>query len=149
MDHESRAVELYNQGCNCAQAVFCAFAEEEGMDLKASSPLASSFGGGMGHLGETCGALTGLFMAMGQRYGFEPSDPKETKDQFYAEIKALGEAFRVSKGAIRCDELLERHKDLPRPEVNGKPVKKCEHLVRDAVRLGELYLQTKETQSKF
>ena len=146
MNREDKAVELYNQGCNCAQAVFCAFAEEEGMDLKTSMPLSSSFGGGMGGLGETCGALSGLFMAMGLKYGFDSSATKETKEQYYAEIRSLGEEFRSSKGSTRCNELLEIHKDRPRPEVNGKPVKKCEHLVREAARLGEVYCLKKSTK---
>jgi C_GCAxxG_C_C family probable redox protein len=139
MNREDRAIELYNQGCNCSQAVFCAFAEEEDMDKKSMFLLASPFGSGMGGLGETCGALSGLFMAMGLKYGFDPSVSKEIKEQFYTEIHSLGVEFRSIKGSTRCNELLEIHKDRPRPEINGKPVKRCEHIVREAARLGEVY----------
>lgn len=143
MNRVDRTVELYNQGCNCAQAVFCSFAEEQGMNLDQAAHLSSPFGGGMGNLGETCGALSGLFMAIGLKYGFDPSASKETKEKLYAEIKALGEEFRSIKGSTRCNELLEIHKDRPRPEINGKPVKRCEHLVMEAARLGEIYFQNK------
>ena len=148
MNREERAVELYNQGCNCAQAVFCALAEEKGIDHTTAAQLASPFGGGMGRLGETCGALSGLFMAVGLEYGYTPGESKEIKNKFYAEIHDLGEAFRKDKGAIRCDELIDLHKTMVRPEVNGKPVKECEHLVRAAIRLHEAYQAKKITDSK-
>ena len=31
--------------------------------------VSGAFGGGMGHLGETCGAVTGAFMLIGLKYG--------------------------------------------------------------------------------
>lgn len=146
MNREDSAVELYNQGCNCAQAVFCAMAKEDGLDLMIAARLSSPFGGGMGRLGETCGALSGLFMALGLKVGYNPTDSKEVKDKFYAEIHDLGEEFRKAKGAIRCNELIALHKTMPRPEVNGKPVKECEHMVREAIRLGDAYLQAKASK---
>ncbi len=146
MNHEDQAVNFYNHGYSCAQAVFCALTEENGMDLTIATRLSSSFGGGMGRLGETCGALTGLFMAVGLKAGYTPTDPKEIKDKFFAEIHCLGEEFRKAKGAIRCNELIDLHKTMPRPEVNGKPVKDCEHLVREAIRIGDAYFQSKATK---
>jgi C_GCAxxG_C_C family probable redox protein len=122
---------------------FGSFVEEQGMDLSTAAYLASPFGSGMGNLGETCGAINGLYMAIGLKYGFDLTASKETKEKFYAKIKALGEEVRTIKGSMRCNELLEIHKDRPAPEVNGKPVKRCEHLVMEVARLGEIYFHNK------
>ena len=46
-------------GLNCAQSVLLAFAEELGLDPEKGLKMASSFGGGMGAMGLTCGAVTG------------------------------------------------------------------------------------------
>lgn len=46
IDHETRAKDLFKGGYNCAQAVFCSFCDETGLDFNAAARLASSFGGG-------------------------------------------------------------------------------------------------------
>ena len=46
MTKAERARELFLEGCNCAQAVFLAFAEEK-MDRDTALKIASGFGGGM------------------------------------------------------------------------------------------------------
>ncbi|MCX7031789.1 MAG: C-GCAxxG-C-C family protein, partial [Spirochaetes bacterium] len=76
MNRPERADQLFRQGTNCAQAVACAFAEDLGADRGLTLRLATGFGGGMGHTGGTCGALTGAFMALGIAFGM-----KETGDQ--------------------------------------------------------------------
>ena len=48
IDHETRAKDLFKGGYNCAQAVFCSFCDETGLDFNAAARLASSFGGGIG-----------------------------------------------------------------------------------------------------
>lgn len=146
MNREEKAVELFRQGYNCAQSVFCAYADDLGLNLDQAAHLSSSFGGGMGHLGEACGALTGSFMALGLEYGYGHPVDKETKTKFYADIKEIGEAFRVAKGSTRCDDLLEFNKSRPKMEIDGKPVKECEHLVRQAVRLAENYRMNQRNQ---
>ena len=64
-NHSEKAAELFVNGCNCSQAVFGAFAEDCGIDFETALRLSSSFGGGMGRLRETCGAVTGMFMVAG------------------------------------------------------------------------------------
>ena len=44
MNHADRARELFLEGYNCAQAVFCAFCDLTGLDLGTAARLASSFG---------------------------------------------------------------------------------------------------------
>ena len=56
-NHAETAKQLLFKGCNCAQAVFCAFEGVTGYDIDTSARMASSFGGGLGRLRETCGVV--------------------------------------------------------------------------------------------
>lgn len=74
MKKSEKAVELFKKGYNCSQSVFGAFAEDLGIDFETAVMISSSFGGGMGRMREVCGAVSGMFMAAGIKYGY--SDPK-------------------------------------------------------------------------
>ena len=107
MDHVKRAQELFLQKYNCAQAVACAFCDKAGLDQDAMARASSSFGGGMGGLGEVCGAMSGALLVLGLVRGYaDPEDP-EAKKAHYERVKAFGERFREAGGALRCKELLE------------------------------------------
>ena len=64
-----RAGSAFDEGFSCSQAVLSAFAPEHGLDRETALKVATAFGGGMGHRGDTCGAVTGAFMAIGLRHG--------------------------------------------------------------------------------
>ena len=100
------AVECFEQGYNCAQAVVAASAGDMGMEQEQILRLASSFGGGMGRLREVCGAMTGLFMVAGARYGYSDIDDKEAKTRHYQLIQDLAAQFREQFGSIICRDLL-------------------------------------------
>ena len=106
MDHVMKAGELFVSGCNCAQAVVCAFAEEIGLPEETLMKLASSFGGGMGGMRETCGAVTGMFMVAGLLWGYEKPGDDEVKKAHYARIRSLAESFKEKNDTRVCRELL-------------------------------------------
>ncbi|MBR5783098.1 MAG: C_GCAxxG_C_C family protein [Clostridia bacterium] len=107
MDHKMRARELFCSGYNCAQAVFTAFADVTGMEEKEALRLSSSFGGGMGRLRETCGAVTGMFMVAGALWGYDDvSDPSVITDH-YARIQDMAAKFKEKYNTICCRQLLE------------------------------------------
>ena len=64
MTRAERARDLFFEGCNCAQAVFLAFAEDR-MDRDTALKIASGYGGGMAGMRGVCGAVNGMFMAYG------------------------------------------------------------------------------------
>lgn len=101
-----RAIELFKQGYNCSQSVFGAFCEECNMDFETALKLSSSFGGGMGRLREVCGAVSGMFMVAGMKYGY--SNPKDniSKAEHYKRIQELAEQFKEKNGSLVCRELL-------------------------------------------
>lgn len=103
---KERAMELFKQGYNCSQAVVAAFCEECGMDFETSLKISSSFGGGMGRLREVCGAVSGMFMVAGMKFGY--SDPKnsQSKAEHYKLIQELAEKFKEKNRSIICRELL-------------------------------------------
>ena len=110
MDHGEEARRLFLAGYNCAQAVFCAFRDETGMDLDAAARLSSSFGGGMGRLREVCGTVSGALLALGILRGYDdPKDP-EKKKAHYALVQESARRFREKNGTIVGRELL---RDVP------------------------------------
>ena len=101
-----RAQELFKHGYNCSQSVFGAFCEECGMDFETALKISSSFGGGMARLREVCGAVSGMFMVAGMKYGYTDPKDNESKAEHYKRIQELAEQFREKNGSIICRDLL-------------------------------------------
>lgn len=146
---EESAVSLFYNGYNCAQAVFCAFADEMNIDRKTAFALSSAFGGGMGRLRQVCGTLSGAFMVLGYYYGQYPPGDAMGKAALYERVRALASDFEKEAGSIICAELLKRSGNDPSPggtpeERNADYYKKrrvCVNNVALAARLTEAYLQ--------
>ena len=106
VDHALRARELFYEGYNCSQAVFCAFCDVTGLDIETAARMAAPFGGGLGRLREVCGTVSGAALVLGVLRGY--SDPKdyEAKKAHYALVQDFARRFREKNGAIVCRELL-------------------------------------------
>jgi C_GCAxxG_C_C family probable redox protein len=94
-----RAAELFKTGMNCSQAVFCAFADEFGMDAETAARVSSGLGGGVGRMREVCGAVTGATLVLGMRHGPD-------KDAVYPAVQEFCEKFKAETGSVVCRELL-------------------------------------------
>lgn len=137
---EEKARELFKQGYNCAQSVFCAYADEIGMDFNTALKLSSSFGGGMGRLREVCGAVSAMFMIAGLKYGYTEFDNDEVKEAHYARIQNLAKIFEQENGSIICRELLglDVKHDSPKPSARNDEYYKtrpCEELIACAAKI--------------
>ncbi len=126
---ENMACSFFLEGYNCCQAVVLAFAEEMGMEKDALLRLSSSLGGGMGGLGEVCGAVSGMFLVLGALYGYSSPSDTAAKQLHYARIRALCKAFTEKYGSILCRELKSA----------ADTRKTCAELVRYAAHLTEEY----------
>ena len=115
MEHGMKAVELFVQGYNCAQAVAVAFCDVTGLDEKQTAKMVSGYGGGMGRLREVCGAVSGMFFVLGCLYGYDNSDADETKKELYTRVQGLAAGFREQCGSIICRELLDNPPSDPNP----------------------------------
>ena len=139
MNHAEKARELFLSGCSCSQAVFAAFAEDFGLDQETALKLASSFGGGMGGMRETCGAVSGMLMAAGMKWGYSEVGDLAIKTAHYARVRSLIEAFKAEHGTIVCRELLahlgELKKDPSARTAEYYKVRPCVMFVETAARL--------------
>ena len=102
-DRIETALSRFAEGFNCSQAVLSAYAE--GMDEETALKIASGFGGGMGRMAETCGAVTGAMMVLGLKFGAVSPD-REAKERGYAKVKEFADRFKARNGSLVCRDLL-------------------------------------------
>ena len=100
------AIQSFRSGMNCAQSVVTAYADLLNFDPDLAAGLSCGFGGGMGRLQQTCGALTGAFMVLGIHNSRLYSDRVELKNRTYTQVREINEKFAQSQGATDCRSLL-------------------------------------------
>jgi C_GCAxxG_C_C family probable redox protein len=106
MDKVQKAIDCFKEGFSCSQAVLAAFCEPLGLDRDTALKISQSFGGGMAHMGETCGAVTGAFMAIGLKHGRIHAADEKAKEKTYALVQEFVRRFRCRYGSIICRDLL-------------------------------------------
>ena len=138
-DHAECSRQLFLKGYNCAQAVFCAFSDVTGFDLDTSARMASSFGGGLGRLRETCGVVSAAALVLGIVKGYDDPADYEAKKRHYALVREFAERFRAKHKSIICRDLLTTAGLTP--QTGGEPEQRsaefydrrpCPNLVYDA-----------------
>lgn len=100
------AAKYFREGYNCAQSVFLAFAEDVGLGEREAALLSGGFGGGIGRLRETCGAVSGAVLAMGALNGYPGPEQPDEKARLYRDIQEFVRAFEERYGSHNCQELL-------------------------------------------
>lgn len=146
MTKREKAMRLFEEGYNCAQAVFGAFAEDLGLDFETAVKFSSAFGGGMGRLREVCGAVSGMFMVLSVKEGYTSPTANEEKMELYKKVQMLAAEFKEKNGGTYiCRELLTNvdvtkgHIPEDRtPEYYKK--RPCVKFVGDAAEIMENYL---------
>jgi len=148
MSKAEMAVSRFKEGALCSQSVFTSFSEELGLDRETASKIATPFGGGMSRMGETCGAVTGAFMAIGLKHGnmsnWKEDDPQ--KDKVYDLTTRFVHEFTGIHGSIKCSDLLGCNIGTP----EGRQLAKdkdlfttlCPGFVRDAAVILDKLLST-------
>ena len=136
---ENRAIQAHKSGLNCAQAVLTSYSDELNFDHNLALSLSCGFGGGMGRLQETCGAVTGSFMVIGIDQCKKYQDIRERKEKTYAMVRKCSDRFKSIHGTTDCFDLLSC--DLK--TVEGQRYFKdnnlgelvCEKCISDAVKI--------------
>ena len=144
MDHGMKAVELFFEGYNCAQAVAVAFCDVTGLDEKTAARTVSAFGGGMGRLREVCGAVSGMFFVLSYLYGYDTPGDDDIKKQLYSRVQQLAGEFRESCGSIICREILENPSTDPTPSPRTAEYyakRPCARMVKTAADLMDAFLE--------
>ena len=136
---EEKALASFRAGLNCAQAVVTSYSDKMNYDNGLALSISCGFGGGMGKLQETCGAVTGSFMVLGIYNCIKFSDNKERKEATYPMVQKFSEQFKHINGSTDCISLLKC--DLKTEEGNLYAKENnlfetiCEKCISDSIRI--------------
>lgn len=110
-----KAKQLFTDGCNCAQAVAAAYADCFGMSFEDAMRASEAFGGGLGRLRRTCGAVSGMCMLVGLKYSKGQPNDLDTRALIYEKVQYLVKRFEQMNSTSICGDLLGEN----RPNDNG------------------------------
>lgn len=129
-----RALSSRKKGYNCAQAVLCAYSDLLGVEEETLFAVSEGFGGGMGGLMGTCGAVSAMSMAAGLTSSCKDLAACSTKPKTSQLVRDLAREFSEKNQSLICREL--------KGVDTGKPLASCEVCIEDAVRIiGEQLFQ--------
>lgn len=141
MTHKERADQLLHQQYHCSQALFGAFAQDLGLDLKTALKISTCFGGGM-RQGGTCGCITAAMLVLGMALGFH--DPLDRELEVYGNKKTDEFIHRFTAkmdGMTNCRDILG--KDISKPQElaiirkEGLIFQKCPRAINISIELLE------------
>lgn len=142
------AGKLFQQGFSCSQAVFTPFAVEAGLEEEKALRLSQVLGGGMSHMGLTCGAVTGALLVIGLHFGRSRAEDRATKELTYELAREFSRRFAGKHGSINCTDLigcsLKTPQGLALASEKNLFQKYCSGYVEDACRLLEEVLREGE-----
>jgi C_GCAxxG_C_C family probable redox protein len=144
MSGVEKAASCFNDGFMCSQALLSTYGGQFGLDRETALKVSAAFGGGMGRMGEICGAVTGAFMVIGLKYGRTAVQDTQSHENTNRLVKEFVDRFKSLNGSILCRELLGC--DLSTPDGLKTFVEKklrdtlCTKFVRDAAEIVEQLL---------
>ncbi len=150
-----RAQAFFEEGYNCCQSVFLAFADRYGFDRELAARLSASFGGGVGRLRQVCGTVSAMALVSGLECGATEGADQEGKAANYEQMQQLAARFQEQSGSLICRELLglDRQGEVTeatggmgqyQPQARTKEyyaVRPCKELVGMAAQILEDWLQ--------
>lgn len=106
-DRVAEALSLMHEYGSCCSGVFAAYAPELGMEKALAGRAGRGMAGGIGGLGNVCGAVSGAVLVIGLKTTSEDNtndmqaalDTKDTVKEFIAR-------FEKQHSSIKCKELL-------------------------------------------
>lgn len=144
--HKQKALQLFCDGYNCAQAVIGAFAEEMDMQEEQVLALSSGLGGGIAGCKKTCGAELGAILVIG-KICFDPKQ-SESKHEVAKISRQFMEQFQKrNDDSDQCAFLKERptlmQETANLEEARGFPqMPPCAKYVIDCVELLEILAES-------
>jgi C_GCAxxG_C_C family probable redox protein len=139
----NEVMEFYKsgKGFNCAQVIFSTYCEDFGLDKETALKLSCALGGGMGRLGQTCGAVSGACLVIGMKHGKFLPDDGSSKENTYALVQEFGKRFLERNQTLNCNELLQvdlLHGD--KQTIKERVSEVCPRVVKDAAEILESVL---------
>ena len=149
MTRAEKARELFKSGYACSQAVALAFSDLTTLSEEEITKAALPFGGGLGRLRLTCGAVSGMAMVAGLILS-KNENTSENKLATYEMVRELCAQFEKEFGSLICADLLSGSN--VEVIVGGKPDERnteyykkrpCDEIVFIAAEILEKYLQNR------
>ncbi len=103
---QNQANNTFRSDYNCAQSVFTSFSDEFGLNKDTALSITSGFGGGMGMLQKTCGAVTGAYMVISLFNSKKFADNKDRKEKSVGMIQDFHNKFTAVNGTTNCKKLM-------------------------------------------
>ena len=133
----NRAGENFRSGFNCAEALFDAFRELAAPDIGPDIVrMFTGFGGGLGHAGCMCGALTGSVAVLGLLAGRE--NPSGDREYCYNLARNFHDRFEQKFEATCCRAL------NPHPFDTKDHLRHCLKITGNTAKLLAEYLKEKD-----
>jgi C_GCAxxG_C_C family probable redox protein len=145
MNNPERGVALFKEGFSCSQAVLAAYGEQFDLKQELALRVAGAFGGGMGRMGETCGAVTGAIMVLGMKFGSTTAGDLKARENAYAVVREFVHRFKGRNVSTLCRELLDCDISTPegmkRAKEEGLIKQACPKFVKDAAEILDQLLE--------
>ena len=138
------ATSCFKEGFACSQALLSTYAEQFGLNREIALKVSGAFGGGMGGMAETCGAVTGAFMVIGLKYAKIKPEDEQATERTNRLVKEFVNRFKSRNGSIICKELVDC--DVSTPDGMKTAKEKgvfdnlCPKFVQDAAEIVEQIL---------
>jgi C_GCAxxG_C_C family probable redox protein len=100
------AKRQFEKGFSCAPAVLSTYSEQLGLEKALALKIACGFGGGIGRMVRTCGAVTGAVMMIGLTHGQADVADEESRQKTHKLVKKFIDKFTALHGSIECRKLI-------------------------------------------
>lgn len=107
MDKKEIALEKFYNGCNCAQAVVCTYANELNLDEESAYRISEGFGSGIPGLQNLCGACSGMIMVTSLQNCEKKDIENPSRPKTYAKVREVVKEFENRMGSAECKVLLK------------------------------------------
>jgi C_GCAxxG_C_C family probable redox protein len=94
------ALEVFDSGLSCAEAVAIAGMKRLGRQNDLIPRIATGFGGGLSRTKSVCGALTGGVLVLSAAFGRDKLG--DDRDVLVSKVQALVDGFRARFGSDNC-----------------------------------------------
>ena len=133
-----KASSYFKSGYNCAESTLLAIAEEVlEIDSDLIPKIATGFGGGISRKGYVCGAVSGVVMGFGLKYG--RNSPEELRAHTYNRVVEFYKRFQEKFGSIICKELsgcdLSNMEGIRKFREENVHEKRCRYFVGGAIEI--------------
>jgi C_GCAxxG_C_C family probable redox protein len=119
-DRKTKALELFKEGYNCAQAILAVYGKKLGLKREHALKLGAPFGGGIANTGDVCGAVTGSLMVIGLRHADIKPEHWFKRARLYRTSRTFMDRFTEEGRSLQCREIkkciAEKHSGVEREE---------------------------------